>query len=108
MYVFGSLYNIYIAGRSFNRNNPQASVVGPRSILFNSKDKKVHVMARTLNSSYSYSLRSSGKKDKQRIKFKDIVEFINRPAKRAQHPVFGDLRDKTQATRKSLHEALSG
>lgn len=33
----------------------------------------------------------------RRVKFKDLVEFINKQAKIALHPVFGDIKDSTPA-----------
>ena len=43
----------------------------------------------------------------RRVKFKDLVEFINKQANIALHPVFGDIKDgfaaKTPSTKQSKH-----
>ncbi|KAJ8385862.1 hypothetical protein AAFF_G00179280 [Aldrovandia affinis] len=42
------------------------------------------------------------KKEDRRTRFKDIVEFVNRQAEMASHPVFGELKDKVQGQTKHL------
>lgn len=34
-------------------------------------------------------------KEKRRVKFADLAEFVNKQAKEVLHPLFGDIKDST-------------